>query len=60
MVGAKHAVALSSGTAAIHLALVLLDVGPGDSVFCSSLTFAASVNPIMYQGAEPVLIDSEP
>jgi dTDP-4-amino-4,6-dideoxygalactose transaminase len=60
MVGAKHAVALSSGTAAIHLALVLLDVGPGDSVFCSSLTFVASVNPIMYQGAEPVLIDSEP
>jgi dTDP-4-amino-4,6-dideoxygalactose transaminase len=59
-VGAKHAVALSSGTAAIHLALVLLDVGPGDSVFCSSLTFAASVNPIVYQGAEPVLIDSEP
>jgi dTDP-4-amino-4,6-dideoxygalactose transaminase len=60
MVGAKHAVALSSGTAAIHLALVLLDVSPGDSVFCSSLTFAASVNPIMYQGGKPVLIDSEP
>jgi dTDP-4-amino-4,6-dideoxygalactose transaminase len=59
-VGAKHAVALSSGTAAIHLALVLLGVGPGDVVFCSSLTFAASVNPIAYQGAEPVLIDSEP
>lgn len=60
MVGAQHAVALSSGTAAIHLALVLLDVGPGDTVFCSSLTFAASVNPIMYQGAVPALIDSEP
>lgn len=59
-VGAKHAVALSSGTAAIHLGLILLDVGPGDTVFCSSLTFAASVNPIMYQGAVPVLIDSEP
>ena len=59
-VGAQNAVALSSGTAAIHLALVLLDVGPGDKVFCSSLTFAASVNPIAYQGAEPVLIDSEP
>ena len=59
-VGAKHAVALSSGTAAIHLGLILLDVGAGDIVFCSSLTFAASVNPIMYQGAEPVLIDSEP
>ena len=60
MVGAKHAVALSSGTAAIHLALVLLDIVPGDVVFCSSLTFAASVNPIIYQGGEPVLIDSEP
>src|SRR5579864_3498798 len=60
VVGMKHAVALSSGTAAIHLALVLLDIGPGDSVFCSSLTFAASVNPIVYQGAEPILIDSEP
>ncbi len=59
-VGAKHAVALTSGTAAIHLGLVLLNVGPGDIVFCSSLTFVASVNPILYQGAEPVLIDSEP
>ena len=60
LVGAGHAVALSSGTAAIHLALVMLGVGPGDKVFCSSLTFAASVNPIIYQGAEPVLVDSEP
>ena len=59
-VGIGHAVALSSGTAAIHLALVLLDVGPGDQVFCSDLTFVASVNPIVYQGAEPVFIDSEP
>lgn len=59
-VGAKHTVALSSGTAAIHLALVLLGVGQGDMVFCSTLTFAASVNPVMYQGAEPVMIDSEP
>jgi dTDP-4-amino-4,6-dideoxygalactose transaminase len=59
-VGISHGVALSSGTAAIHLALRLLDVGPGDVVFCSTLTFAASVNPIVYQGAEPVLIDSEP
>jgi len=58
--GIANAVALSSGTAAIHLALRLLDVGPGDYVFCSTLTFAASVNPIVYQGAEPVLIDSEP
>lgn len=60
MVGARHAVALSSGTAAIHLALCLLGVERGDTVFCSTLTFAASANPIVYQGAEPVFIDSEP
>lgn len=60
VVGASHAVALSSGTAAIHLALRILGVGPGDCVFCSTLTFAASANPIIYQGAEPVFIDSEP
>lgn len=59
-VGANYGVAVSSGTAAIHLSLRLLGVGPGDTVFCSSLTFAASVNPIIYQGASPVLIDSEP
>ncbi|MCR4442982.1 MAG: aminotransferase class I/II-fold pyridoxal phosphate-dependent enzyme [Peptococcaceae bacterium] len=59
-VGAKGAVALSSGTAAIHLALRCLGVGPGDRVFCSSLTFAASVNPVLYLGGEPVFIDSEP
>lgn len=59
-VGVKSALALSSGTAAIHLALRLLDVKQGDSVFCSSLTFVASANPIVYQGAEPVFIDSEP
>lgn len=60
VVGSSHAVALSSGTAAIHIGLILLGVGEGDVVFCSSLTFAASVNPIVYQGAKPVLIDSEP
>ncbi|WP_301292690.1 DegT/DnrJ/EryC1/StrS family aminotransferase [Paenibacillus tyrfis] len=59
-VGAGGALALSSGTAAIHLALRLLGVGAGDTVFCSSLTFVASVNPVLYQGAEPVFIDSEP
>lgn len=59
-VGVKYAAALSSGTAAIHLALVLLGVERGDTVFCSSFTFAASANPIVYQGAEPVFIDSEP
>ena len=59
-VGVGHAAALSSGTAAIHLGLHLLDVGPGDLVFCSSLTFVATVNPIRYLGAEPVFIDSDP
>ncbi|MHA6643318.1 aminotransferase class I/II-fold pyridoxal phosphate-dependent enzyme [Mesorhizobium sp. A623] len=59
-VGVGHAVALNSGTAAIHLALRLLEVGPGDRVFCSTLTFIASVSPILFQGAEPVFIDSEP
>lgn len=58
--GTKGAAALSSGTAAIHLALDLLGVGRGDIVFCSSLTFIASANPIIYLGAEPVFIDSEP
>ncbi|WP_394218331.1 aminotransferase class I/II-fold pyridoxal phosphate-dependent enzyme [Halobacillus trueperi] len=59
-VGAKGAVAVSSGTAAIHLALSILGVEKGDTVFCSSLTFVASANPILYQGADPVFIDSEP
>jgi len=59
-VGASYAAALSSGTAAIHLALRMLNVGVGDVVFCSSLTFVASANPIVYQGAQPVFIDSEP
>ncbi len=58
-VGSRYGAALSSGTAAIHLGLRLLGVGPGDKVFCSTLTFAASANPIVYQGAEPVFIDSE-
>ncbi|USK31661.1 aminotransferase class I/II-fold pyridoxal phosphate-dependent enzyme [Bacillus sp. F19] len=58
--GVNKALAVSSGTAAIHLALILLDVKKGDTVFCSSLTFIASANPILYQGAIPVFIDSEP
>ncbi|NNF70250.1 MAG: aminotransferase class I/II-fold pyridoxal phosphate-dependent enzyme [Acidimicrobiia bacterium] len=58
--GAGAAAALSSGTAAIHLGLRLLGVESGDTVFCSDLTFVASVNPVRYQGAEPVFIDSEP
>ena len=59
-VGVGHAAAVSSGTAAIHLALVLLGVQAGDTVFCSSLTFVGSCNPILYCGARPVFIDSEP
>ena len=55
----KHVVALSAGTAAIHLALVNLGVGPGDEVICQSMTFSASANPIVYQGATPVFVDSE-
>lgn len=55
-----YASALSAGTAAIHLALILLGVGPGDEVIASSFTFSATVNPIAYQGATPILIDSEP
>jgi len=55
----KHAAALSSGTSALHLALILLDVKVGDTVFCQSITFSASANPIVYQGAIPVFIDSE-
>ena len=59
IVGAPHAVAVSSGTAALHLALILAGVGPGDEVLVSTLTFVASVNPIVYVGATPVFIDSE-
>ncbi len=58
--GVKHAAALSSGTAAIHLALIMLHVKPGDLVICQSFTFSASANPIVYQGGIPVFIDSEP
>lgn len=58
-VGIKHASALVSGTSAIHLAIKLVGIKPRDIVFCSSLTFAASCNPIIYEGAEPVFIDSE-
>lgn len=58
--GAPNVVALSAGTAAIHLALVALGVGSGYEVICQSFTFAASANPIKYQGADPVFVDSEP
>ena len=56
---AKEVVALSAGTAAVHLALIACGVGPGDEVLCQSFTFCASSNPITYQGAKPVFIDSE-
>lgn len=55
----SHVAALTTGTAALHLALVMLDVKQGDIVLCQSLTFSASANPIMYVGAEPIFIDSE-
>jgi dTDP-4-amino-4,6-dideoxygalactose transaminase len=57
--GVPHAAALSSGTSAIHLALILLGVGPGDEVVCQSMTFSASANPIAYLVATPVFVDSE-
>lgn len=56
----KEVVALSAGTAAIHLGLIMLGVGKGDEVICQSFTFAASANPVVYQGATPVFVDSEP
>jgi len=58
--GVRHVAALSSGTAAIHLALIMNGVGPGDYVIVQSFTFSATVNPIVYCGATPVLVDSEP
>jgi dTDP-4-amino-4,6-dideoxygalactose transaminase len=58
-IGAPHAAALSSGTAALHLALRQVGIGPGDEVYCSTLTFVASANPILYERAVPVFIDSD-
>ena len=57
--GTAHAVALSSGTAALHLALLELGIGPGDDVLVSTLTFAASANVVRYVGATPVFVDAE-
>jgi dTDP-4-amino-4,6-dideoxygalactose transaminase len=59
LVGVANAVALSSGTAALHLALVVLGIGPDDEVACSSLTFSASANAIRYTGATPVFVDAD-
>ena len=58
-VGCDYAVPLSAGTAAIHMAVKLAGVKPGDKVFCTDMTFAATVNPVVYEGAEPVFIDAE-
>ncbi len=59
LTGCGHAVALSSGTAALHMAMKLAGVKPGDRVFCSDMTFAATVNPVVYEGGVPVFIDCE-
>lgn len=59
IVGTKYAVALSAGTAALHLAMKLAGVKPGDKVFCSDMTFDATVNPVVYEGGIPVFIDTE-
>lgn len=59
IVGSKYAVALSSGTSSLHLAMKLAGIKSGDKVFCSDLTFAATVNPIVYEGAFPIFIDTE-
>lgn len=58
-VGRKNAVALTTGTAALHMAVKLANLKPGERVFCSDMTFAATVNPLLYEGAVPVFIDSE-
>ena len=58
-IGCKYAVGLSAGTAALHMAVKMADVKLGDKVFCSDLTFSATVNPITYEGGVPVFIDSE-
>ena len=60
LIGLDHAVAVASGTAAMHLAVRQLGLQPGDEVFCSSATFAATVNPVVYEGGKPVFIDSDP
>ena len=59
MIGCKYAVPLSSGTSALHLAIKLAGVCRGDTVFCSDMTFGATVNPIVYEGGEPIFVDTE-
>lgn len=59
VIGCKSSLALVSGTAAMHMAIKLLEIGENDIVFCQSLTFSATVNPVVYEGAKPVFIDSD-
>lgn len=58
-IGCRYAVALSAGTAALHMAVKLAGVKPGEKVFCSDMTFDATVNPVVYEGGEPIFIDTE-
>src|SRR5699024_686996 len=58
-IGCKYAVALSAGTAALHMAVKLAGAKPGEKVFCSDMTFDATVNPVVYEGGEPIFIDTE-
>ena len=58
-VGCKYAVALASGTSSLHMAVKLAGVKPGDKVFCTDMTFGATVNPVVYEGGIPVFIDTE-
>lgn len=58
-IGCKHAVALATGTAALHLAMKLAGIKRGDKVFCSDVTFSATLNPVVYEGGEPIFIDTE-
>lgn len=58
-IGCKYSVALSAGTAALHLAMKLAGIKSGDYVFCSDMTFSATVNPVTYEGGVPIFIDSE-
>ena len=59
MVGCRYAVALSAGTAALHMAVKLAGIRPGEKVFCADMTFSATVNPVVYEGGIPIFIDTE-
>ena len=59
IVGCRYAVALSAGTAALHMAVKLAGIRPGEKVFCADMTFSATVNPVVYEGGIPIFIDTE-